>query len=86
MGNEKNKLQSLQFKVLHSSINMRRCVVHFRDGSVQEVSLRQNIRAGGASRVINLKGNKRIIAKVVFWYDTKNNQRGRGVLSLWGRR
>ncbi|MCB0563984.1 MAG: hypothetical protein KDD01_06365 [Phaeodactylibacter sp.] len=74
----------LKFIVRRSPINMHRCVIHFRNGDTQEVALRNNIPAGGETRVIDLEGNRRIITKVVFWYDTKGLQ-DKAVLELWGR-
>jgi hypothetical protein len=78
---------SLKFIVRGAPINMRRCVVHFRNGDTQELELRNNIPAGGESRVLDLAGNRRVITKVVFWYDTKDAAlpRGRATLELWGR-
>jgi hypothetical protein len=52
---------------------------------MQEVETRDNIRAGGESRVIDLAGNRRIITKVVFVYDTKNFAGRRAEVELWGR-
>jgi hypothetical protein len=75
----------LQIRVKRSPINMHRIAVHYGNGEVDEIELRENFRAGGASRVIDLPGNRRVIRKVVFWYDTKNLANDRGVIELWGR-
>jgi len=79
------RFTSLKFKIKKSGINMHKCVVHFGDGTRQQVKLRKKIPAGGESRVIDIRGGKRVIKKVVFWYDTKNIANRRGVLELWGR-
>ncbi|MDX1905936.1 MAG: hypothetical protein SF053_02810 [Bacteroidia bacterium] len=76
---------ALQFRVKGAPINMHRCVVHYRNGDTQEIELRENFPAGGQSRVIDLKGNHRIITKVVIVYDTKNMAGRRATLELWGR-
>ncbi len=76
---------ALKIKVRRAPINMRRMVVHFGNGETQEIELRDDIRAGGESRVIDLPGNNRVITKVVFWYDTKNRANRRAELELWGR-
>lgn len=75
----------LKIKVLRGPVNMHRLVVHYGNGEVEEIELRENFRAGGESRVIDLPGNKRIIKKVVFLYDTKNLANRRAVVELWGR-
>lgn len=76
---------AIKIGVKNTGINMHRCVVHFRNGDTQNVQLRDNIAAGSTTRVIDLKGGKRIIKKVVFWYDTKNIKFKKGTLELWGR-
>ena len=75
----------LKIRVKRSPINLHKIVVHYGNGQVDEIDVRTNIRAGGETRVIDLPGNKRVIQKVVFWYDTKNLARGKGVVELWGR-
>ena len=75
----------LKLKVKHSPINMHKLAVHYGNGEVQEIELRENFRAGSESRVIDLQGNKRVIRKIVSWYDTKNLARGKGVVEVWGR-
>lgn len=76
---------AIKLMVRRSGINIQRCVVHFGNGSTQEVDLRASIPGGGESRVIDINGGQRVIQKVVFWYDTKNFANDRAVLELWGR-
>ena len=76
--------RKIKLMVRRSAINMHRCVIHFRNGDTQEVDIRNNIPAGGETRVIDIEGNRRIITKVVFWYDTKGLQ-DKAVVELWGR-
>lgn len=76
---------ALKLKVDRSALNMHKMVIHFGDGSSQDVEMRNTFRAGEESRVIDLAGNRRVITKVVFWYDTKNIRKARAVVELWGR-
>ncbi|MFN4255720.1 MAG: hypothetical protein ACK4Q5_12015 [Saprospiraceae bacterium] len=76
---------ALKIKVKRGGINMHRLVVHYGNGQTDEIELRNNFAPGSESRVLDLVGNKRIIQKVVFWYDTKNIARRRAVVELWGR-
>lgn len=76
---------ALKLKVNRGGINLHRVAVHFGNGEVEELELRANIPAGGESRVLDLPGNKRVIQKVVFWYDTKNYANKKAVIQLWGR-
>lgn len=76
---------ALRVKVLRSAMDMNKMTVHFGDGSTEDIELRNSFKAGDQSRVIDLPGNRRIIKKVVFWYDTKNYKKRRAVVELWGR-
>lgn len=76
---------ALKLKVDRSALNMHKMIIHFGDGSTQDVELRHTLKAGQESRVIDLAGNRRAINKVVFWYDTKNIRRSRAIVELWGR-
>lgn len=76
---------ALKVKVKKSPINMQKLVVTFGNGEVEELELRNNFAAGSESRVIDLPGNKRVIKKIVFWYDTKNIANRKGIVEVWGR-
>ena len=76
---------ALQVKVKNGPINMYKMTVYFHNGQSTELELRNNFTAGSESRVIDLPGNKRIIDKVEFWYDTKNFASSRAVVELWGK-
>jgi hypothetical protein len=76
---------ALKLKVTQSALNVHKMLVHFADGSTQDVALQDEMAAGQESRVIDLPGNKRVITKVVFWYDTKDDKESKAVVELWGR-
>jgi hypothetical protein len=77
---KKGKFTKLQLKVKDAPVNFRDMKVYFGNGSVQDVSLRNTIPAGGESRVIDLDGGERTIVKIEFIYDTKNNAKKRGTV------
>lgn len=77
---------ALKIKVRKGGINLHRIAVHFGNGEVEELEVREDIRANSESRVLDLPGNKRVIQKVVFWYDTKNKADQRAIVNLWGRK
>lgn len=65
------RLGSIKIKVKGAPLEMKRFEVHFRNGQKQTIKIRKNFSKDSESRVINLKGNKRLIKKVVFWYSKK---------------
>ncbi|MFN8348058.1 MAG: hypothetical protein U0X91_23865 [Spirosomataceae bacterium] len=64
---------------------MHRLTVHFNNGQTQNADVYECIPAGGESRVIDSDGKGRFIDKVVFGYDTQNDENRRSTVELWGR-
>src|SRR5687767_6150205 len=77
---------AIKLEVNDGALNMHRCVIHFENKSTQEVELRHNFGKGSESRVIDLKGNKRFIERIEFWYDSKNAQLRKATVTVWGRK
>ena len=76
---------TLKFKVTDAPINMMRMIVRYDDGGAPEnIDLRFNIPQGGESRVIDLRGGRRKLKSVEFWYDTKGILNGRADVTLFG--
>ena len=76
---------ALKLKVRRSGINLHKVVIHFGDGSTQQVRVQKRFHQGEETRVLDLDGGKRIIHKVVFIYDTKNIRSRKARVELWGR-
>jgi hypothetical protein len=77
--------RKLKFKVTDAPLNLQRIVVRYDDGGLPEkIDVRYNIPQGGESRVIDLKGGKRKLKSVEFWYDTKGILKGRADVTLFG--
>ena len=79
------RFTAVKLFVRKSPVNMHKMIIHYRNGDKQNVNLRNKIPAGGQTRVVDLNGGKRVIKKVVFWYDTKGIQDKRATIELWGR-
>lgn len=77
--------KSIQIRVKRSGINMHKCVVVYGDGTEQALDLKEEFKAGSESRVIDLEGNKRVIKKIIMWYDTKNYRNRQALVEVWGR-
>lgn len=76
--------RKLKFKVTDAPLNLMRMVVTYDDGLPEKIEVRQNISKGGESRVIDLKGGKRKLKSVEFWYDTKGLLNGKADVTLFG--
>lgn len=79
------RFTAVKLMVKNSPVNLHKAVIHFRNGSKQVINVRKTLPSGGSTRVVDIQGRKRIIQKVVFWYDTKGIARGKSVVELWGR-
>lgn len=77
----------IKFKVTSAPINLIRLIVTYNDGGLPEnIDTRFSIAAGGESRVIDLRGNRRKIRTIEFWYDTKGVLQGRANVSVFGQK
>ena len=79
------RFSKLRLQVNRGGINLHRVVVHFANGETQTVKVNRSIPAGGQSGTLDLHGNRRVISKVVFYYDTKNFSGRKASVVLWGR-
>jgi len=80
------RFKRLKVVVTQGDLNMRSMIVHYGNGTIDNIPLRFNFNKRSTSRVVDLKGNTRIIKKVVFVYDTKNRERKRAKVTLFGKR
>lgn len=76
--------KKIKFEVKKAPVHFRKVVVHYGNGGTEEIELRDRIPAGGQTRAIDLNGNNRVIKKVVFYYNTVPNFRGKATVRLFG--
>ncbi len=86
VGLKDGRFTKLRFVVRGGGLNMHRVVVQYGNGSKDELEVRHNFKKGSLTRVVDLKGNKRVIRDITFWYDTKNISSRRATLTVFGRR
>lgn len=79
------RFKSIKLFVDRSGIEILDLKVHFGNGGVEDVSVRSFIPAGGETRVIDLKGEARVIQKIELWYRTRGAQRGRALVRVLGK-
>jgi hypothetical protein len=76
--------RSLKITVSGRPVQFKEIKIHFGNGDVQDVALREVIRAGGESRVIDVEGGDRVIQRIEFWYDAQSVGR-RAVVKVYGK-
>lgn len=76
---------ALKIKVTSGTLNIHKATVHYVDGSKQDVELPEVLSKDNDGELIDLAGNKRLIEKVTFWYDTENKNNEKAVVEVWAR-
>ncbi len=84
-GNWKDDVRQIKLKVTDGPLRMYSMKIHFDNGDVQDVELRNKFNAGSESRVIDMNGGLRHLSKIEFWYETRGYLRGRSRIAVWGR-
>ena len=75
----------LKVMVTGGALNMHRMVITYMNGTKEEIQLRNSFARGTTSRVIDIKGGKRLIKNIKFVYDTKNIARKKAKIHVYGR-
>lgn len=83
---DRGTFRALQIEVRDAPIEFQRVVVHFENGGDHEVEVRDRVRAGQRTRVIDLPGDQRRIRSVEFWYGKARYGSRRPTLRLYGVR
>lgn len=83
---DRGTFRAIQLEVRDAPIEFQRVVVHFENGGDHEVEVRDRIRPGQRTRVIDLPGDRRRIRSVEFWYGKARYNSRRPTLRLYGVR
>ena len=81
----RGSFRSLQLRVENAPIEFDHVVVHYENGTSEELHVRQVIQAGGRTRDIDLRGDRRNIRSVELWYGKAAPHSGRPRVTLFGR-
>lgn len=78
--------KAVKLFVENEGIEFNRVILHFANGGKQELNIRKFIPAGGETKVLDLKGNDRVITKVDFYYKSNAATFSKGKVILYGKR
>lgn len=76
---------AIRLRVFHAPVEFLRVQIRFRNGGTREIEVRQFIERGGATRIIDLPGERRFIDRIVFWFKTPALARERAMVQVWAR-
>jgi hypothetical protein len=74
VGRPEGRFRAIQLRVDRAAIEFRHVVVHYANGTSEEVQVRKRIRAGGSTRDIDLRGGDRVVESVELWYNTRDQR------------
>ncbi|HEX8386571.1 MAG TPA: hypothetical protein VF576_10320 [Rubricoccaceae bacterium] len=89
VGARAGRFERVKLAVSGRAVTFHDVEVHYVDGTRQDVALRQRVPVGGETRAVDLAGQDRRIARVVFVYETvrtRDPRDPRAVVSLYGWR
>lgn len=84
VGYRDGSFKKIKIVVRGGGLNMHRCIVHFENGSKEEIDLRHNFSKNSATKIIDLPGNRRFIDRIDFVYDSKNIQARKSKVLVFG--
>jgi len=76
---------AIRLRVFDAPVEFFKVNIQFGNGDRREIEVRQSIQRGGATRVIDLPGERRLIERVVFWYKTPQHAGRQARVQLWAR-
>ncbi len=72
VGMRDGRFRAIQLRVSGGAIDFQRVVVHFGNGSQEELIFRERIPSGGRTRPMDLPGERRVIESVELWYSKES--------------
>ena len=85
VGGAAGQFHNIQMRVNGGAVDFQRVVVHFGDGTQEELAVAERVRSGGKTRELDLPGERRTIDSVELRYS-KENLDTRPEVSLYGAR
>jgi hypothetical protein len=72
VGSRDGKFRAVQLRVRGGAVDFQRVIVHFGNGTSEEIAFRERIPDGGRTRPIDLPGDRRVIRSVELWYSKES--------------
>jgi len=85
VGDQAGQFRKLQLRMNGGAVELQRMVVHFGNGTQEELAVSDRIRSGGKTPELDLPGERRTIESVELWYS-KEYSDTRPEVSLYGTR
>ena len=84
VGRSEGRFKAIRLKVMGNKVHMMDLKVVYANGAPDDIPVREEIRAGGETRALDLKGERRAIRQVEMVYRSQPNFRGEATVCVEG--
>ena len=70
--NGSGQFHTIQLRVNGGGVEFERLVVHFADGTKEELPVQDHVSSGGKTHELDLPGDRRAINSVELWYSKEH--------------
>jgi hypothetical protein len=84
VGRGEGRFRAVKLRVRGAPIHMMDLKVIYANGAPDDLPVRSDIRAGGETRTIDLKGGDRAIREVQMVYRSRPTFKGLATVEVWG--
>ncbi len=84
VGRQDGRFRAIKLRVKGNAINVLDLKVVYANGQPDDLPVRSEIRAGGETRAIDLKGRDRAIREVQLVYRSRPSFKGQATVEVWG--
>lgn len=84
VGRQEGRFRAIKLRVRGNAIHMNDLKVIYANGEPDDLPVRSQIRAGGETRAIDLRGRDRAIREVQMVYRSRPSFRGVATVEVWG--
>ncbi len=85
VGRQEGRYKAIKLRVRGNAIEMLDLKVVYANGQQDDLQVRSQIRAGGETRAIDLKGERRAIQEVQMVYKSRPNYKGQATVEVYGQ-
>lgn len=85
VGRDEGRFRSIRLKVAGNKVHMMDLKVVYANGAADDIAVREEIRAGGQTRALDLKGERRAIRQIEMVYRSRPNFRGQATVCVEGQ-
>jgi hypothetical protein len=84
VGRSEGRFKAIRLQVSGNKVYMNDLKVIYADGQPDDIPVRNEIRAGGQTRPLDLRGNRRAIREIQMSYRSQPNFRGQATVCVEG--